>query len=100
MPSGMIEIMRALAMNGPSTKWDLSSKYSGKTKDGLTPYSYPLILRYINSLLDKGYVKEQGIRKKPVKAVGRPKEGKFKRVKHEAILYDLSWVGFAYILGR
>ena len=96
----MIETMKVLALNGPSTKWDLASKYSGKRKDGLTPFSYPLILKHINYLSKIGYVKGFGIRKKPMKHPGHPKTMKTKTIKHETTLYGVSFAGLAYTFLR
>jgi len=91
--TSMTEMMKALALNGPSTKWDLSSKSSGKAKDCSTSLSYSLVLRYLKRLMRMGYVKEYGIRKKTKKSVGHPVAGKSNKIKHETMLYGLTWFG-------
>lgn len=97
----MIKVMRSLALNRPSTKWKLASKYSGKTKKGLTDLAYPTVLKSIEWLSKFGYVKEYGLQRKPTKRPGRPEEKKIESqplIKHDAlILYGLSFVGLPYI---
>jgi hypothetical protein len=76
------ELLKALALNGPSTKWDLAGEVQGVKKKGLTLFSWSLVHKLIKEL-----TKERLVRK----------AGKAKGERHESGLFGLTSSALKYL---
>jgi len=81
----LFKIMKKLALNGPVSKWDLSSSPAKKTK-ATTTFSHSQIIKIIRELIENGLAKWYGKRKLTPEL---RKEGR----KHESELFGLTDLG-------